>query len=181
MSRRHALWWALVAMTSLQCAGFAHAEVSSHLLGRWIVVQLGGKPAYMPYKLRLFQHASVFPDDRQYGIADFELEAYGRESCFLAVAGFTIVGPAAFQKQYPQVPYMLCTRIENGPALDFCAEKVEDRQCIEHAMEDEKYLDTLFDSVALKWRKARGRLTIYSTAGDGAEVVLAPDPEWPRS
>src|SRR4051812_11627290 len=77
MSRRHALWWALVAMTSLQCAGFAHAEVSSHLLGRWIVVQLGGKPAYMPYKLRLFQHASVFPDDRQYGIADFELEAYG--------------------------------------------------------------------------------------------------------
>lgn len=164
----------------LLCIGFAQAEVPQSLLGRWIVVRLGGHLAYLPYKLRLYPDLSTFPDDGKYGIARLTLEAFGRESCFLVIDGANIVGPAEFQKRNPEVPYMLCTKIEGGPAWEECAKESDERECVQHVIDDGAYLDKLFDAKALKWRKARDRLTIFSIDGDGTEIVLAPDPAWPR-
>jgi hypothetical protein len=173
--------FALLTVLLALFLGSAQAKVPDALLGRWVVVRVGSQPAHAPFKLWLYQDASSFPDDEQYGIARFDLDAYGRETCFFAVEGFDIVGPTEFQKRYPQVPYMLCTRIENGSAADFCNEQADVNECIDHAMADEKQLDNLIGATALKWRKTRGGITIYSIDGDGAEIVLAPDPAWPRS
>lgn len=157
---RHSLL-SIVFAALLSSTGSAQARVPDALLGRWIVVRLGGQPAHKPYKLWLRQDAASFPDDEKYGIARFELEAFTRESCFLAIDGESIVGPFEFQKRYPQLPYMLCTAIENFAVMDDCAEKADDHACVQHVIDDSAYLDRLFDARALKWGKARGKLIAH--------------------